>query len=109
MKIEHQNMFASVDIGRSRLSRVMSPSDVAPDFEKDLHALIVRDGIKPVAAAIINLVCDHNRMQKTLQDLSSAAATMASASTLVHEVIENRTHRAHLPAGVSEDKKEIIQ
>lgn len=102
MRIEHKNTFAGVNVGR----RVMARDDVAlPTFTNELHALIIREGVGPVASAIVDLLCDHNRMQKTLRDLSSAAATMATASELVHDVIESRTHRAHLPAGVTEDKE----
>lgn len=108
MKIEHRNSFAGITMA-SPLRRLMKPEDLAATFEDQLHALIIRDGIKRVAEAIVELTCDHNRMEKTLRDLSSAAATMASASTLVHEVIESRTHRAHLPAGVSDDKKETTK
>lgn len=102
MRIEHKNRFAGLVVSSNRM---MKPADVFSTFERDLHALIIRDGVGPVATAIIDLLCDHNRMQKTLIDLSSAAATMASASSLVHDVIESRTHRAHLPAGVTDDKE----
>jgi len=102
MRIEHKNRFAGITLS---IRRVMKPEDVFTGFEKELHAAIIRDGVGPVATAIIDLLCDHNRMQKTLADLSSAAATMAAASELVHDVIESRTHRAHLPAGVTEDKE----
>ena len=102
MRIEHRNKFAGILLANFR---VMKPEDVFVTFERDLHAAIIRDGVGPIATAIIEVLCDHNRMQKTLSDLSSAAATMASASELVHDVIESRTHRAHLPAGVTEDKE----
>lgn len=102
MRIEHKNQFAGISMSNFR---VMKPADVYASFERDLHAAIIRDGVGPIATAIIEVLCDHNRMQKTLRDLSSAAATMAAASELVHDVIESRTHRAHLPAGVTEDKE----
>lgn len=102
MRIDHKNRFAGVAVSTGR---IMKPEDVYSGFERDLHAAIIRDGVGPIAKAVVDLLCDHNRMQKTLSDLSSAAATMASASELVHDVIESRTHRAHLPAGVTEDKE----
>jgi hypothetical protein len=102
MRIDHKNKFAGLLVATNRL---MKPADVYSNFERELHAALIRDGIGPIAIAIIELLCDHNRMQKTLADLSSAAATMATASELVHDVIESRTHRAHLPAGVIEDKE----
>lgn len=101
MKIDQKTTFAGIYLGR----RMMSHTDVNATFETDLHASIIRDGVGPIAKAVVELICDHNRMQKTLRDLSSAAATMASASELVHDVIESRTHRAHLPAGVTENKE----
>jgi hypothetical protein len=102
MRIDHKNRFAGILLSNGR---VMKPEDIHARLDDELHKLIIRDGVGPVATAIIDLLCDHNRMQKTLSDLSSAAATMAAASELVHDVIESRTHRAHLPAGVTEDKE----
>lgn len=103
MRIDHKNRIAGIGLAAGR---VMKPEDVSLEqFKERLHGAIIREGVGPIATAIIDLLCDHNRMQKTLSDLSSAAATMAAASELVHDVIESRTHRAHLPAGVTEDKE----
>lgn len=61
MRIEHRNRFAGLVVTTNRL---MKPADVYPNFERELHAAIIRDGVGPIATAIIEVLCDHNRMQK---------------------------------------------